>query len=114
MLVRTSAGTATAAPPRHGRDFSLLWAGQSVSLLGDQVSILALPLAAAQDLHAGTMQVGLLGAATKVSFLLIGLPSRDRHHVYDPARPARPAEEGRTRSGPLEVRARRGQYGVIP
>ncbi len=67
-----------ARPPRtrgRGRNFNLLWGGQSVSLLGDQICILALPLAAAQDLHAGTMQVGLLVAATKVSFLLIGLPA---------------------------------------
>lgn len=63
------------APRRLVRDFRLLWGGQSVSLLGDQICILALPLAAAQELHATTVEVGLLSAATKVSFLLIGLPA---------------------------------------
>lgn len=73
----------TAAPPspvrsgqrRVSRDFRLLWGGQSISLLGDQICLLALPLAAALQLHASTVQVGLLAAATRVPFLIIGLPA---------------------------------------
>src|SRR3954447_18958020 len=79
MSLETLARPAPKPTPAQGhgraRNFNLLWGGQSVSLLGDQICILALPLAAAQNLHASTMQVGLLAAATKASFLLIGLPA---------------------------------------
>jgi len=40
-----------------------LWAGQSVSLLGDQVSLLAFPLIAVLTLHASAFQTGALTAA---------------------------------------------------
>jgi MFS family permease len=59
---------------RH-RDFLLLWAGQSVSELGSAVTLLALPLAAVVILKASTFQVGLLSAATTISFLLVALPA---------------------------------------
>jgi predicted MFS family arabinose efflux permease len=42
------------------RDF---WTGQTISLFGDQVSLLAIPLLAALTLHAGAAQMGLLTAA---------------------------------------------------
>jgi predicted MFS family arabinose efflux permease len=42
------------------RDF---WVGQTVSLFGDQVSLLAIPLLAALELHAGAAQMGFLTAA---------------------------------------------------
>jgi MFS family permease len=70
-----------AAPPtvsggeRRWRDFRLLWGGQSISLLGDQIFLLALPLAALQELHASTMQVAGIAALAKLPFLLIGLPA---------------------------------------
>lgn len=60
---------------RGWRDFRLLWGGQSVSMVGDQILLLALPLAAAQELGAGTMQVALLATLAKLPFLLIGLPA---------------------------------------
>lgn len=63
-------------------DFLKLWAGQSVSLLGSQVSVLALPLTAIYTLHASALQVGLLGTAQWLPFLLIALPVgawSDRH-----------------------------------
>ena len=44
---------------RH-RDFRLLWAGQTVSELGSQVSLLALPLLAVRVLHATAFEVGVL------------------------------------------------------
>jgi predicted MFS family arabinose efflux permease len=42
------------------RDF---WTGQTISLFGDQVSLLAIPLLAALELHVGPAQMGLLTAA---------------------------------------------------
>lgn len=60
---------------RAWRDFRLLWSGQSVSLIGDQVFLLALPLTALQELHAGTMRIALVAALGKLPFLLIGLPA---------------------------------------
>ncbi|HEX9546848.1 MAG TPA: hypothetical protein VF942_05895, partial [Acidimicrobiales bacterium] len=54
---------------RH-RAFGLLWAGQSVSRLGSQVSILAVPLVAIDSLHATTFQVGVLTAMETLPFLL--------------------------------------------
>src|SRR5207245_5442354 len=57
---------------RNG-DFLKLWAGQSVSLFGSQVTRLALPLAAVLTLHAGAAQLGLLGAALLTPSLVFGL-----------------------------------------
>ncbi|MGH9107782.1 MAG: hypothetical protein ACRDZX_18510, partial [Acidimicrobiales bacterium] len=55
--------------------FRRLWAGQSVSVLGSQVTVLALPLAAVLVLHASTFEVGVLTALDTAAFLLIGLPA---------------------------------------
>lgn len=57
------------------RDFRLFWAGQTVSLVGSQVSALALPLTAAIVLSAGPAQMGLLGAAAFLPFLFLTLPA---------------------------------------
>jgi MFS family permease len=53
----------------------LLWSGQSISELSSAVTVLVLPLTAVVVLNASTFQVGLLSAATTVSFLLIALPA---------------------------------------
>ncbi|OKI02277.1 hypothetical protein A6A06_14570 [Streptomyces sp. CB02923] len=58
---------------RH-RDFMLLWGGQSVSLVGAQVTVLALPLLAALTLHASTFQVALLTSFSTLPWLLFSLP----------------------------------------
>jgi predicted MFS family arabinose efflux permease len=58
----------------HG-DFRRLWAAFSLSQLGSQVTVLAVPLAALAVLHASTFQVGLLTALQGVAFLLVGLPA---------------------------------------
>ena len=55
------------------RDFRLLWAGQTVSLLGSQVTSLALPVAAALTLHADAFQMGILSVASSLPTLLFGL-----------------------------------------
>src|SRR5215469_16551198 len=53
--------------------FPRLWLGQSVSLLGSQVTLVALPLTAVLTLHAGPAQMGALRVASTLPFLLLGL-----------------------------------------
>lgn len=69
----------TEAPPlpplTRNRDFLLLWGGQTVSEVGSQVSVLALPLVALVVLKASALQVALLSAATTSAFLLVALPA---------------------------------------
>ena len=57
------------------RNFRFLWAGQTVSTIGDQMSGLALPVLAVLMLNATEWQVGLMNAAGLSAFLLIGLPA---------------------------------------
>ena len=52
-----------------------MWAGQSASLLGDQVTLIALPLLATSYAAASTFDVGLLGMCLRLPFLLVGLPA---------------------------------------
>ena len=59
---------------RH-RDFRKLWAGETVSLFGSEVTELALPLVAVLVLDADAGQMGLLAAARFAPFLLITLPA---------------------------------------
>jgi MFS family permease len=59
---------------RH-RDFLLLWSGETASQVGTMVSHLALPLLAATVLGATPWEMGLLVAAERAAFLLIGLPA---------------------------------------
>jgi Na+/melibiose symporter-like transporter len=54
-------------------DFRNLWGAQTVSLLGSQVTALALPLTAALALEATPAQMGLLCAAGAAPALLLGL-----------------------------------------
>lgn len=55
------------------RNFRLFFEGQSVSLLGDQISVLAIPLTAVLVLHAGAEQLGLLTAMSLLPSLLFSL-----------------------------------------
>ena len=57
------------------RDFRLFWSGQTISLIGDQVTLLALPLTAVLLLDADAAQMGYLGAATLMPHLLFSLPA---------------------------------------
>ena len=57
------------------RVFARLWAATGVSLLGSQVTLLALPLTAVVVLHAPAVQVAALAAAGTAPFLLLGLPA---------------------------------------
>ncbi len=53
--------------------FRRYWTGQTISLFGDQVSILALPLTAILVLHAGAAETGLLTAAGLLPSLLFSV-----------------------------------------
>jgi MFS family permease len=57
---------------RH-TEFVKLWAGQSISLFGSEISQLAIPLTAALVLNASPAQMGLLGAFEFAPFLLLSL-----------------------------------------
>jgi MFS family permease len=69
--VRT-AGTRGAERLRNG-DFVKLWAGESISLLGTQITVLALPLVAVLTLHASAAQVGILNACRYAPFVAVTL-----------------------------------------
>jgi MFS family permease len=68
--------TATAKPSLwHHRDFMKLWTAETISQLGSQVTLLGLPLIAVLVLRASAFQVGLLGTAEFLPFLVVGLPA---------------------------------------
>jgi MFS family permease len=54
-------------------DFLRLFAAQSVSQFGSEITFIALPLTAVLVLGAGPAQMGLLSAVEKVPFMLVGL-----------------------------------------
>ena len=60
---------------RENRPFRLFFAGQFVSLVGDQVSLIALPLVGILVLHAGPAQMGYLTTAALLPNLLFSLPA---------------------------------------
>jgi len=57
-----------------GRGFGRIWFATGATAIGAQVAQLAVPLLAVVSLHASSAQVGLLGAAQWLPFLLIALP----------------------------------------
>jgi MFS family permease len=73
--------TRTQPPPQRRmplwrqRNFTLLWAGQTISMTGSAVTTVGLPLAAITMLGASALQVGLLTAATYGAFILVALPA---------------------------------------
>src|SRR5467141_407370 len=52
---------------RHA-DFLKLWAGQTISVVGSEVTVIALPTIAILQLHATAAEVGLLAAAQQIAF----------------------------------------------
>jgi MFS family permease len=58
-----------------GREFLKFWLGQSVAMVGNQFTQLALPIAAAVTLHATALEMGLLGAMRFAPAILVGLPA---------------------------------------
>jgi MFS family permease len=66
----------------HNRDFVRFWTGETISLVGSQVTAFALPITAVLVLGASPAQMGLLGALSYLPFLLLTLPAGawiDRH-----------------------------------
>jgi MFS family permease len=60
-------------PLRRQPEFLKLWAAQSISQLGDQITLLALPLVAVLTLDASAAEMGLLTAAELMPHLLFSL-----------------------------------------
>jgi MFS family permease len=68
--------------PLRRREFRLFWTGQSISMFGDQVSSLAVPLLAVLVLHADAGAMGLLtaiGLAPSLLFSVVAGSWIDRH-----------------------------------
>jgi MFS family permease len=59
---------------RHA-DYMRLWTAASISLLGSQVSLLAIPYIATVVLKASPLEVALLGAVEMAPFILLALPA---------------------------------------
>ncbi|MBV9711954.1 MAG: hypothetical protein JO011_13700, partial [Ktedonobacteraceae bacterium] len=57
----------------HHSGFLLLWGGQTVSQIGSQVTLWALPLVAVLTLKATPFQMGILTLMGRLPLLLIGL-----------------------------------------
>ena len=70
-----SASTTAAAQHRLGANFTLLWSGEGISLLGTATTAVLLPLLAVTHFDAGPGWMGLLTAAAWLPWLLIGLPA---------------------------------------
>jgi MFS family permease len=62
-------------PPllRENADFRRLFIGQGASLIGDQITLIALPLTAVLVLHAGAAQMGYLTTAALIPNLLFSI-----------------------------------------
>jgi MFS family permease len=59
----------------RNRDFLKLWTGQTVSVFGTQITILALPIVAALTLKVSPFQFGLLATFEFLPFVLLSLPA---------------------------------------
>lgn len=69
----TAQVASAARPLSRSPDFLKLWSGQTVSLFGSYITELALPLTAVLVLHASAGQMGLLGTARWLPYLLFTL-----------------------------------------
>ncbi|MFI6323408.1 MFS transporter [Nonomuraea sp. NPDC050556] len=57
------------------RDFALLWSAQTTSVLGNEISMMAIPLVAGLVLNASPFEMGVLAAAGKLPVLFVSLPA---------------------------------------
>src|SRR5215470_5081200 len=73
-LRRIAPGIASRIPELlRDQAFRRYWSGQTVSMFGDQISTIALPLVAVLALHASPAEMGFLAALTWLPSLLFGL-----------------------------------------
>lgn len=80
--MKHSSAIIEAGSGRGRRDFGLFWFAQGASVAGDQIREFAIPLIAVSVLHVSSMDLGILGAAQWLPFLLLSLPLGvviDRH-----------------------------------
>lgn len=66
---------APTTPLLRNRNFLWFWGGDSISQLGSQFTLLAIPVLAVTLLQATEWEVGLLNAAQTAAFLVVGLPA---------------------------------------
>ena len=71
-MTQSDQGGATARPQRLTPDFWRFWIGQTVSNLGNSISLLAAPLAI-YDLTGSALNLGLVSVAQMVPYILFGL-----------------------------------------
>ena len=71
-----------AVPLRHNRDFRLLWAGEVISTLGSQISLVAFPLLVLATTHS-PVKAGLVGFANQLPVLALYLPAGVLVDRYD-------------------------------
>jgi predicted MFS family arabinose efflux permease len=57
------------------RNFRLFWAGESISAVGNSVTIVVIPLIAINTLHTSTFTVTLLTATVWLPWVIIGIPA---------------------------------------
>ena len=57
------------------RDFRLFWIGESISEVGNSVTVVVIPLVAIDSLHASTLVVTLLTAMVWLPWVIIGIPA---------------------------------------
>lgn len=67
--------TTPGGTPWSNSDFRKLWSAYTVSTLGSQVTLIALPIMAVLVLGASALQTGIMTAAQYLPFALIGLPA---------------------------------------
>jgi predicted MFS family arabinose efflux permease len=65
--------TTTASRALAGRDFRLLWTGESISKAGSAVTTFAVPVVAVRTLGASVLMMGVLNAMIWLPWLLVGL-----------------------------------------
>jgi len=70
---RDAGGVPVTAAARRTRAFQLLWASDTLSVFGAEITMLALPLSAALLLEASAWQMGLLVAAELLPYALLSL-----------------------------------------
>jgi hypothetical protein len=58
------------------RNFRLFWTGESISEVGNSVTIVVIPLVAIDTLHTSTFIVMLLTAMVWLPWVIIGIPGR--------------------------------------